>query len=75
MHFILTSTHIHTQSHACKISYFTNDTSLLVKAEETIKLHRKISIPENALQNHAKILIHLDNSNTFPYKYHTLVIF
>ncbi len=42
MHLILTSMHIHTQAHACKISLLTNDVSLLVKAEETIKLYRKI---------------------------------
>ncbi len=33
----------------------------------------RITILANALQNYAKILIHLDNSNSFPYKYHILV--
>ncbi len=36
--------HIHTQAHACKISFLTNDTSLLVKAEKAIPLNREIII-------------------------------
>ncbi len=62
MHLILTSMHIHTQAHACKISFNTNDTSLLVKAEKAIPLNRKIIICADIasellfLQMHYKIL-------------------
>ncbi len=46
MHLILTSihTHIHTQAHARSISFPTNDTSLLVKAEKANPLNRKLII-------------------------------